>query len=1080
MGQPLVILNVTLRSFTTIPVELWHIVAFALMRYSVRSCEVEMIKAIEKLFGSKKEKDVKDLSPLVDEINEIYEGYQSLSEEELKGKTAEFRGLIAERISEDKERLEEARERLKEDVGSEERLNLYEELEELEERIYQDTQDVLNEILPEAFAVVKEACRRHLGKQWEAGGAMITWDMIHYDVQLIGGIVLHQGKIAEMATGEGKTLVATLPVYLNALSGNGVHIITVNDYLASRDAEWMGPIYEYLGLTVGCIQSNMKPSLRKTHYGADITFGTNNEFGFDYLRDNMTQRPEDMVQRPHNYAIIDEVDSILVDEARTPLIISGPIEEAGDQAFNEMKPRVERVVKLQQRDVAKMVGEADRLIASGSEEDRLQAGIHLLRGHRGMPKNKKLLKMLQEPSIKLLMEKTEMEFLRDKGARMHEIDDELYYAIDEKQHTIDLSDKGRAALAAAGEDVDFFTLPDIATELSQIDEETKEGQAQRNEIMQTYSERSEVIHTITQMLRAYSLYEADVEYVVQDNKIKIVDEFTGRILDGRRYSDGLHQAIEAKEGVTVERDTQTFATVTIQNYFRLYRKLAGMTGTAETEETEFAEIYKLDVVVIPTNRPIARDDMNDLIFRTKRGKYNAVLEEVERRRQKGQPVLVGTTSVEVSETLSRMLQRAKIPHSVLNAKQHEKEADVVTKAGQKGAVTIATNMAGRGTDIKLGPGVKEIGGLHILGTERHESRRIDRQLRGRAGRQGDPGSSQFFISLEDNLMRLFGGERVTKWMDRLGASDEVLEAPMLNKAVERAQKKVEENNFSIRKRLLEYDDVMNQQREVVYDRRRHALMGERMKAEITEYTDDFIEQTLDKYFPEEMAKVLDEIRTKLLIDIKVHDPEEAEELGREAIQEMIREKAREFYRKKEEHLGSDFMANLERFAVIHVIDDKWRENLREMDDLKQAIGLRAYGQRDPIVEYKKEAYEMFVDLIAEMNAEVASFVYRYFPQAPTSDPNRAQRRRRGLYPTKRDRMAESEGRERRLSYRHSDATNMGMNEGVDPNVAAATGRGAAQQAQGGTTVVREEPKVGRNDPCWCGSGKKYKHCHGRA
>ena len=1042
-----------------------------------------MLKALEKLFGSKKEKDVRDLSPIVDEINEIDEEYQSLSEEELKGKTAEFRALIDERISEDRQHLEEARERLKEDIEPDERLELYEELEELKERIYNDTQDVLNEILPEAFAVVKEACRRHLGKQWEAGGAMITWDMVHYDVQLIGGVVLHQGKIAEMATGEGKTLVATLPVYLNALPGYGVHIITVNDYLARRDAEWMGPIYEYLGLTVGCIQSNMPPNLRKTQYGADITFGTNNEFGFDYLRDNMTQRPEDMVQRPHNYAIIDEVDSILVDEARTPLIISGPVEEAGDQAFNEMKPRVERVVKMQHRDVAKMVGEADRLLATDSEEDRIQAGVHLLRAHRGMPKSKKLMKMLQEPSVKMLMERTEMEYLRDKGARMHEIDDELYYAIDEKQHTIDLSDKGRAALAAAGEDTELFTLPDIATELSMLGEEhDDEAQEKKNEIMQVYSERSELIHTITQILRAYSLYEADVEYVVQDNKIKIVDEFTGRILEGRRYSDGLHQAIEAKEGVTVERDTQTFATITIQNYFRLYKKLAGMTGTAETEETEFAEIYKLNVIVIPTNRPIARDDMNDLIFRTKRGKYNAVLEEVMKHREKGQPVLVGTTSVEVSETLSRMLQRSKIPHSVLNAKQHDKEADVVAKAGQKGAVTIATNMAGRGTDIKLGPGVKEIGGLHILGTERHESRRIDRQLRGRAGRQGDPGSSQFFISLEDNLMRLFGGERVTKWMDRLGASDEVLEAPMLNKAVERAQKKVEENNFSIRKRLLEYDDVMNQQREVIYDRRRHALMGERMKGEIMDYVDDFIDRTLDKYFPEEMSKVLDEIRTKLLIDIDVHDPEEAEHLGREPIMEMIQEKAREFYRRKEEHLGSEFMANLERFAVIHVIDDKWREHLREMDDLKQAIGLRAYGQRDPIVEYKKEAYEMFVELIAEINAEVASFAYRYFPQPPSNEPNRAQRRRRGLYPTRRDRLAEGGGRQRRLNYKHSDATNMGMtggSDGVDPTVAAATGRGGGRQPQGSTMVVREEPKVGRNDPCWCGSGKKYKHCHGR-
>ncbi|MCB0713087.1 MAG: preprotein translocase subunit SecA [Ignavibacteriae bacterium] len=1056
-----------------------------------------MLKVIEKIFSSKKEKDVKDLAPMVDEINEVYDEFQSLSDDELKGKTAEFRAIIEERTHEDNERLVEAREQLKEDLDPEDRLALYEEIEELEDRIYDDTQDVLNEILPEAFAVIKEACRRHLGKQWEAGGNLITWDMVHYDVQLIGGMVLHQGKIAEMATGEGKTLVATLPVYLNALPGKGVHIITVNDYLARRDSEWMAPIYQYLGLTVGCIQANMKADLRKIQYGADITFGTNSEFGFDYLRDNMTQRPEDMVQRPHNYAIIDEVDSILIDEARTPLIISGPVENAGNEIFNQMKPRVDRIVKLQQREVAKMIGDAERLLEGGSDEDRVQAGVHLLRAYRGMPKNKKLTKMLQEGGVKMLMEKTEMEYLRDKGARMQEIDDELYYAIDEKQHTIDLSDKGRAALAGAGEDAELFTLPDIATELSMLEGENGEAVQEeaiierKNEVMQLYSERSELIHTISQLLRAYSLYEPDVEYVVQDNKVKIVDEFTGRILEGRRYSDGLHQAIEAKEGVTVEKDTQTFATVTIQNYFRLYRKLAGMTGTAETEETEFAEIYALDVVVIPTNRPIARDDMNDLIFRTKRGKFNAVIDEIVKRREKGQPVLVGTTSVEVSETLSRMLQRSKVPHSVLNAKQHDREAEVVAKAGQKGAVTIATNMAGRGTDIKLGPGVKEAGGLHILGTERHESRRIDRQLRGRAGRQGDPGSSQFFISLEDNLMRLFGGERVTKWMDRFGASDEVLEAPMLNKAVERAQRKVEENNFSIRKRLLEYDDVMNQQREVVYDRRRHALMGERMKGEIMEYVNDFVDRTLNKHFPEEMPKVLDDIRTKLLIDIDVHDQETAEEVGREVVQEKIIETAHEFYRRKEEHLGSDFMANLERFAVIHIIDDKWREHLREMDDLKQAIGLRAYAQRDPLVEYKKEAYEMFVELIAEINAEIASFAYRYFPQAPAAaaDPNRAQRRRRGLYPTKRDRLDGDGGRERterRLSYNTTSATSTGVSGDAnvsDPNVAAATGQGGGNRQGAGatvTTVVREEPKVGRNDPCWCGSGKKYKHCHGRS
>ena len=1062
-----------------------------------------MIKVLEKMFGGKKEKDVRDLEPIVREINEIYETLSSLSDDELRGKTEEFRGMIRERIAEASAEREELVARLREDIEADEREEIHTRIDEIDQEIYEDTQDVLNEVLPEAFAVVKEACRRHIGKEWEAGGSIVRWDMVHYDVQLIGGIVLHQGKIAEMATGEGKTLVATLPVYLNALSGKGVHLITVNDYLAKRDSEWMGPIYEYLGLTVGCILSSMRPEQRKVQYGCDITFGTNNEFGFDYLRDNMTQRAEDMVQPGHNFAIIDEVDSVLIDEARTPLIISGPVEHAGDQAFNELKPRVERLVRLQSRDVAKMVGDAERLIESGKDEDRAQAGVHLLRAHRGMPKNKKLMKMLQEPSTKMLMEKTEMEYLRDKGARMHEIDDELYFAIDEKQHTIDLSDRGRGELTAAGESAELFTLPDIATQLSVLNEEGKspeELQAEKSEIMQEYSERSELIHTITQLLRAYSLYEPDVEYVVQDDKIKIVDQFTGRILEGRRYSDGLHQAIEAKEGVSVQKDTQTFATITIQNYFRLYRKLAGMTGTAETEETEFGEIYKLDVVVIPTNRPIARDDMNDLIFRTKRGKYNAVIEEINRRREVGQPVLVGTTSVEVSETLSRMLTRAKIPHSVLNAKKHDREAEVVAKAGQKGAVTIATNMAGRGTDIKLGPGVKEAGGLHILGTERHESRRIDRQLRGRAGRQGDPGSSQFFISLEDNLMRLFGGERVTRWMDKLGASDEVLEAPMLNKAVERAQKKVEENNFSIRKRLLEYDDVMNQQREVIYDRRRFALVGERMKGDILGYFEESVDRLLDEHFPEEMPVIIEEIRKKFLIDIDVRDAETAEQTGREEVRDKIVETGRDFYRKKEESVGAEFMANIERFATLHVIDDKWREHLREMDDLKQAIGLRAYAQRDPLVEYKKEGYEMFVALINEINTEIASFAFRYFPQQRAEQqrtPTRSQRRQRGLYATKRDRMsgAEREGGDRRLNYSHSDSTNMGLGGAqgdespTDPNVAAATGAapsagapassGAAAPKSAQPTIQREEPKVGRNDPCWCGSGKKYKHCHGR-
>ncbi len=1051
-----------------------------------------MLKFLEKLFGSKREKDVNELWPLVDDINEYFEQYQSISDDELRGKTAEFRERLSERIAEDQARLDELNARLKEVEDAVERDEIYEEVTDLEKSIYDTTQDFLNEILPEAFAVVKEASRRHIGQQWEAGGAIVNWEMVHYDVQLIGGMVLHQGKISEMATGEGKTLVATLPTYLNAIPARGVHVITVNDYLAKRDSEWMGPVYRWLGLTVGCIQSNMQPELRKQQYAADITFGTNNEFGFDYLRDNMVQRPEDMVQRGHNFAIVDEVDSVLIDEARTPLIISGPVGAATDQSFDLMRPRVDRLVSLQTREINSMVAEAERLIATGDKKDREKAGVLLLRAQRGMPRHKRLAKVLQDAGSKRLLEETELEYLRDKSARMHEIDDELYYAIDEKQHSIDLSDKGRHSIASAAEDPDIFLLPDLATELSQLDAEEsdllpEQKQARRDELMRIYAERSDRIHTVQQLLKAYSLYERDVEYVVDQGKIKIVDTFTGRILDGRRYSEGLHQAIEAKEGVQVEEDTQTFATVTIQNYFRLYKKLAGMTGTAETEEGEFNEIYKLDVVVIPTNRDVVRDDMNDLIYRTKKDKYNAVLAEIEKMRGAGRPVLVGTTSVEVSETISRMLQRAKIPHSVLNAKQHEREAEIVAAAGQKGAVTIATNMAGRGTDIKLGPGVRDLGGLHILGTERHEARRIDRQLRGRAGRQGDPGSSQFFISLEDDLMRLFGGERITRLMEKFGAADEVLEHPMLNKSVERAQKKVEENNFSIRKRLLEYDNVMNQQREVIYDRRRHALHGERLKSEIMDYVGELVDGLLDAYYPEQISSFRNEVRTKLLVDVEMDDAE-MERLGRDEVRERIMEAATEFYRRKEEQLGLEFMQGLERYAVLNVIDDRWREHLREMDELKEGIYLRAYGQRDPLVEYKKEAFELFQQMIAEINQEVISVVFRTFP-----DPRFAQQP-----PQPRQRpVGQGQPRERRatvtssrqLRFTHANAAGLGLGSNPDAAVEAMLDPAAADggQVEAGRSdepeekqrpIVRDQ-KIGRNDPCYCGSGKKYKQCHGR-
>ena len=1037
-------------------------------------------KLIENVFGSKKKRDVELLKPIVKEINEFFEEYKSLSDEDLREKTNEFRGRINKAISEDEAKLAQQREELKKDLSSNEREIILEDITDLEKNIYETIQEVLAEILPEAFAVVKETCRRHVGKEWESSGGIIKWDMVHYDVQLIGGIVLHQGKIAEMATGEGKTLVATLPTYLNAIAGKGLHIITVNDYLAKRDSEWMGPIYEYLGLKVGCIQSNMRPEQRKKEYDCDITFGTNNEFGFDYLRDNMVSDVKDMVQRGYNYAIVDEVDSVLIDEARTPLIISGPVGTSNDDAFVQMRARVDRLVSLQTKEVATMVAEAEKLIHSTDKKEVEQAGIYLFRARRGAPKSNKLSKMLQDSAARRLVEITENDFLRDKQARMHEIDDELYYSIDEKNHSIDMSDKGRHAIASGGEDIEMFTLPDLATELSMLegsDESKEDKQIKRDKLMMQYSERSERVHIVSQLLRAYSLYEKDVEYVVQDNKIKIVDTFTGRILEGRRYSEGLHQAIEAKESVTVQEDTQTFATVTIQNYFRLYKKLAGMTGTAETEEGEFGEIYKLDVVVIPTNRDISRKDSNDLILRTKRAKYLAVIDKVQECRSKGQPVLVGTTNVEVSETISRMLRMSQIPHSVLNAKQHQKEAEIVTAAGQKGSVTIATNMAGRGTDIKLGPGVKEAGGLFILGTERHESRRIDRQLRGRAGRQGDPGASQFFISLEDDLMRLFGGDRITSIMERFGAAEETLESPMLNKSVERAQKKVEENNFAIRKRLLEYDNVMNQQREVIYDRRRHALFGERLKGEILEYVEEFVEDLIDAHFPDSISILRDELRTRLLIDIEITD-DQAKNLSKDKLKEGNIEIAHNFYHRKEEQLGLDYMVQLEKYAVLNTIDDRWREHLREMDDMKEGIYLRAYGQKDPLLEYKKEAFILFSQMIGDINLEVIATAFKYFPESQSNeDRKRAEDAQRLTIQKALNNNRKNVTSGAQLQFTHANTTGLGMianSDDIDSTVI--TANTIDQQKK---TFVRDEKKIGRNDTCFCGSGKKYKNCHGR-
>jgi len=1019
-----------------------------------------MLNLIKKVFGDKHSKDQKLLWPVVEEIIEEYEKIKDITDDELKAKTQEFKDKIQEYTSEIRAKIDELKLKLQSNEDFD-RHSIYDELDVLEEELDEKYEEILDEILPEAFAVVKVTCQRLLGKSWTVAGNKVTWDMVPYDVQLMGGVVLHQGKIAEMATGEGKTLVATLPVYLNALTGRGVHLITVNDYLALRDSEWMGEIYKFHGLTVGVILNTMDPNDRKKHYECDITYGTNNEFGFDYLRDNMTTEEEFRVQRKHNYAIVDEVDSVLIDEARTPLIISGPV-EVDDQKFDEMKPRVERLYRLQTNYVAKITQEAEDLLNAGGKENELQAGVQLLRAYRGLPKNKKLAKLLSEPDYKKLLQSTEMEYLREKAKNMYIIDDELYFAIDEKNNTIDVTDKGREELARGSSiEKDFFIIPDLGTEISKIEhlEELSEEQKikKKDALYNHFSEASDRLHTIHQLLKAYTLFEKDDEYVItEDGKIAIVDEFTGRVLPGRRYSDGLHQAIEAKEAVKVERDTQTLATITLQNYFRMYKKLAGMTGTAETEEAEFFEIYKLEVVVIPTNKPTTREDQDDAVFKTKREKLNAVIEQIEELRKQGRPVLVGTTSVDVSETISRMLKRKNIPHNVLNAKQHQREAEIVAHAGEIGAVTIATNMAGRGTDIKLGAGVVDRGGLFILGTERHESRRIDRQLRGRSGRQGDPGTTKFFLSLEDDLMRLFGSERIASVMQRMGIKEgEVIQHPLITKSVERAQKKVEENNFSIRKRLLEYDDTMNQQREVIYTKRRHALEGDRLKGEIFDYLEGWVDDIVEENFEDVNAdRIKEEVLRNTLVEFPL-EPTEFEKLGKEGITEKIIEAAKSFYKKKEDMIGSDLMARLERYAMLSVIDHKWKEHLREMDDLKEGIGLRAYGQKDPLVEYKVEAFKIFEALLEQVRNEVVSFSFKFFPQAP--EEVQTKKRRQPL------------GRIRQIKQ---SASSMAV-------TAKAGDDGQEEAVAGKPQPIHADEKVGRNDPCPCGSGKKFKNCHGK-
>jgi preprotein translocase subunit SecA len=1018
-----------------------------------------MMNFITKLFGgSKKDRDTKQLVPLVDEINEHCEKLSALSDDELRAKTAEFRERIRTATSQIEEEIASIQQTLTEDAEGTDREALHDKLKELKSSLKETIEEVLDDILPEAFAVVKDTCRRLVGTEYMVVDNKMTWDMVPFDVQLIGGIVLHQGKIAEMATGEGKTLVATLPLYLNALPGKGVHVVTVNDYLARRDSEWMGLVFQFHGITVGCIQNWMSPQERREIYNRDITYGTNNEFGFDYLRDNMVIETSDLVQREHNFAIVDEVDSVLIDEARTPLIISGPIGES-DHKFDEMKPRVERLVNAQNAFIAKILAEAERLLA---EDKREEAGVLIYRAQRGLPKNKKLLKILSEPENQSLMQKTENVYRADNARRMPEIIEELYFAIDEKSFSVDLTEKGRLFLAPSKDEPDFFVLPDIAGEMSQLsgeDVDPRDMQKQKDKLQQLYAERSDRIHTVHQLLKAWCLYEKDVEYVVQDGKVMIVDTFTGRILPGRRYSEGLHQAIESKENVKVEGDTQTLATITLQNYFRLYKKLAGMTGTAETEAGEFYEIYKLDVVVIPTNRPIVRDDQEDHVYKTRREKYNAVADFVMECRDNRQPVLVGTTSVEVSETLSRMLKRKNIAHNVLNAKQHQHEAEIVRNAGLPGAVTIATNMAGRGTDIKLGPGVREAGGLVIVGTERHEARRIDRQLRGRAGRQGDPGASRFYISLEDDLMRLFKSDRIASVMTRLGVQEgEVITHSMITKSVERAQKKVEENNFGIRKRLLEYDNVMNQQRTVIYARRRQALLGENLKDEIFDMLDQYAGETADNHWEAgDMDAFREEVRRNLVVDLPF-DPDKQRIGSGEDLKDLVISSARDFLRRKEEDLGPELMQQLMRMAMLQVIDIRWKEHLREMDDLKEGIHMRAYGQKDPLIEYKKEAFTMFVQMIGMINREVLGMVFRLYPVRDQQMPTRPRAPRISDLVT---------------THQASD----GM--GYQANREAMPGAEAPQEAIAGRRQpIRVEKRPGRNDPCHCGSGKKYKQCHG--
>ena len=1106
---------------------------------------------LSKLFGNKSQRDLREVQPYLTKIKETYPSIQALSNDELRARSESLKQKIREYTAAERAEIEKLKSNV-EELDLEAREEVWNKVDKIEKTILDRTEEILDEALPEAFSIVKDTARRFAENaeivvtatdrdrefatkfdfvrieddkaiyqnHWVAGGNDMTWDMVHYDVQLIGGVVLHKGKIAEMATGEGKTLVATLPVFLNALSGNGVHVVTVNDYLAKRDSEWMGPLYMFHGITVDCIDKHIPNSNgRRAAYNADITFGTNNEFGFDYLRDNMATAPSDLVQRKHNYAIVDEVDSVLIDDARTPLIISGPTPKGEDQLFEEFLPNVEKVVEAQRKLCNQILLEAKQKIHSDDKKVQEEGALLLFRTFKGLPKSKALIKFLSEPGVKATMLKTEEFYMQDNMRQMHVVTDPLYFVIDEKMNSIELTDLGIDLLTSGTGDPTFFVLPDIAAELAQLDNlglSPEDRTARRDAMITNYSIKSERVHTVNQLLKAYTLFEKDDQYVVMDNKVMIVDEQTGRIMDGRRYSDGLHQAIEAKERVKVEAATQTFATITLQNYFRMYHKLSGMTGTAETEAGELWDIYKLDVVVIPTNRPILRKDMNDRIYKTAREKYNAVIEEIVSLVEQGRPVLVGTTSVEISELLSRMLSLRKIEHNVLNAKLHQREADIVAQAGRKGTVTIATNMAGRGTDIKLTPEVKEAGGLAIIGTERHESRRVDRQLRGRSGRQGDPGSSVFYISLEDHLMRLFASDRIASLMDRMGFKEgEVLENNMLSKSVEKAQKKVEENNFGIRKRLLEYDDVMNSQREVIYTRRRHALMGERIGMDVLNMLYDVTESIVTRYKDgEDYEGFVAEMFSTLAVEVELTEEQFRKERESELVDVVFDEVYKTFKRRcdtiasvaypvihqvREEHgtqyerivvpitdgrrvyniavnleeadasEGKSIVKELEKSISLYTLDEAWKEHLREMDELRNSVQNASYENKDPLLIYKLESYELFKTMIDSMNRKASAILMRAHIQvAPPQEAEAATAQKVEVKQAAPERPTDMS----RYKTRKDD-----IEEQRKAQRAAAAGAGQASQPK--AEPVRAEPKIGRNDPCPCGSGKKFKNCHGR-